>query len=130
VTVIDASAALGLVIPDESVDDERLQDVVRGGQLHAPAIWTFECANAFTAAVRRGRMTPAVAVRAAEALMSLQVEIHEESRPSTLLQTALESGLSAYDAAYLDLARRKGGVLLTFDRGLIDAAEAMGVELA
>ena len=28
-TVIDASAALGLVIPDESVDDERLQDVVR-----------------------------------------------------------------------------------------------------
>ncbi len=128
-TVIDASAALGLVIPDESVDDERLQDVVRGGQLHAPAIWTFECANAFTAAVRRGRMTPAVAVRAADTLLSLRVEIHQEAGPSALVQTALESGLSAYDAAHLDLARRSGRALLTFDRRLIGAAEAMGVEL-
>jgi predicted nucleic acid-binding protein len=129
-TVIDASAALGLVFPDESVDDERLQHVVRDGQLHAPAIWSFECANALTTAVRRGRMAPAVAVRAAHLLMSLQVEIHQESHPSDLLQTAMETGLSAYDAAYLDLARRRGGVLLTFDRGLIAAAQAQGVALA
>jgi predicted nucleic acid-binding protein len=130
VTVIDASAALGLVFPDESVDDKRLEDVVRGGPLHAPGNWTFECANALTTAVRRGRIAPAVAVRAAETLVWLQVEIHQESRPSVLVQTALECGLSAYDAAYLDLARRGGWALLTFDRRLIDAAEAMGVELA
>ena len=54
-------------------------------------------------------MTPAVAVRAADTLLSLRVEIHQEAGPSALVQTALESGLSAYDAAYLDLARRSGG---------------------
>lgn len=129
-TVIDASAALGLVFPDESVDLDRLQRVVAGGQLHAPGIWTFECANALASAVRRGRITPAIATRAADTLALLPVEIHQDSRPAALVQAAIASGLSAYDAAYLDLARRTGRPLLTFDRRLIAAATEAGIDLA
>lgn len=129
-TVIDASAALGLVLPDESVDSERLQQVVSRGDLAAPGIWTFECANALSSAVRRGLIQPATAVRAADLLASLGVHVAEGVSPAALVQAALDADLSAYDAAYLDLARRTGRSLLTFDRRLAEAARGLGVELA
>jgi predicted nucleic acid-binding protein len=38
-------------------------------------------------------------------------------------------GLTAYDAAYLELAKRKGRPLATFDKDLIAAAPQEGVSL-
>lgn len=41
----------------------------------------------------------------------------------------LKYGLTAYDAAYLELAKRKNLSLATFDKELIDAAHREGVVL-
>ena len=43
---------------------------------------------------------------------------------SAIVQLALETGLSTYDASYLWLARRLGAPLVTFDERLRRAAEA------
>ena len=48
---------------------------------------------------------------------------------SELLALALETGLSAHDAACLELAVRSGCPLVTVDRALAPAAEAAGVEV-
>jgi predicted nucleic acid-binding protein len=42
---------------------------------------------------------------------------------------AIEHGLSGYDAAYLELAIRKGLPLATLDEDLQKAAQAAGVDL-
>jgi predicted nucleic acid-binding protein len=45
------------------------------------------------------------------------------------LLLARRFGLTAYDAAYLELAKRKGLPLATFDKELIEAAAQEGVAL-
>lgn len=51
-------------------------------------------------------------------------------RPSNdeTLRLARESGLTYYDAAYLELALRRGAQLASRDRQLVAAARAHGVE--
>jgi predicted nucleic acid-binding protein len=46
-----------------------------------------------------------------------------------LLPVVRRYGLSAYDAAYLELAKRRGLPLATFDKELINAAPQEGVAL-
>jgi predicted nucleic acid-binding protein len=41
---------------------------------------------------------------------------------------ARQQGLTAYDAAYLELAVRRGAALATQDKELLRAAEACGIE--
>jgi predicted nucleic acid-binding protein len=48
----------------------------------------------------------------------------------TVLPLAREHQLSAYDAAYLDLAIREGAVLATLDGAMRKAARKEGVPLA
>ncbi|RLB13376.1 MAG: VapC toxin family PIN domain ribonuclease, partial [Deltaproteobacteria bacterium] len=42
---------------------------------------------------------------------------------------ARDTGLSTYDASYLDLAMRKGLPLATLDKALAEAARGLNVEL-
>ena len=48
---------------------------------------------------------------------------------SETLTLARQHGLTAYDAAYLELAVRAGARLASLDNSLRRAAESMGVEL-
>jgi predicted nucleic acid-binding protein len=52
-----------------------------------------------------------------------------QSIGSLLAQLAQDHALSAYDAACLELAERRGLPLATFDRDLIRAARTAGVQL-
>jgi predicted nucleic acid-binding protein len=46
-----------------------------------------------------------------------------------LLPLVWRYGLTAYNAAYLELAKRKGLPLATFDKELIAAAKLEGIDL-
>lgn len=97
-----------------------------------PAIWPAEMANVLWAAERRDRISAADAEAALTALHRLPLRI-DTPTPDTsrvLLGVARARDLSAYDAAYLELAMRVGAPLATFDRQLRGAAEAAGVRLA
>jgi predicted nucleic acid-binding protein len=48
---------------------------------------------------------------------------------SRILDLGRRHGLTAYDATYLELAMRTGGMLATFDRKLADAARVAGVRV-
>jgi predicted nucleic acid-binding protein len=102
--------------------------------LHAvvPALWPFEVANVLRTAERRGRMDAAAQAAFLERLRLLPIEI--EHRPATwiaqqILPLARTYQLSAYDAAYLELAIREGLPLATLDGDLRQAASAAGVAL-
>jgi len=55
-------------------------------------------------------------------------ETNEHASGATL-SLAREHGLSVYDAAYLELALRRGATLATFDGPLRDVAKKLGVPL-
>ena len=75
-------------------------------------------------------MTEARSTAFVQLLQDLAIEVDTGTAQHALespVQLARRFGLSAYDAAYLDLALREGLPLATLDAGLLDAAAATGV---
>ena len=98
----------------------------------APALWAFEVASVLSIAERRGRMNASAQTVFLERLRLLPVAI--EHRPATwlaqqILPLVRTYHLSAYDAAYLELAIREGLPLATLDDDLRRAASDAGVAL-
>jgi len=97
-----------------------------------PALWPFEVANVLRTAEHRGRMNAMAQAAFLDRLRRLPIQI--EHRPAAwiaqqVLPLARTYQLSAYDAAYLELAIREGLPLATLDDDLRQAARAAGVAL-
>ena len=130
--VIDASVALAWCFPDEASDyaDSVLLSL-EGQPVIVPAIWSVEITNALLAGERRKRVRLPEMRRFVELLKGLS--IIEDVQPfaetfSSVLPLAREYNLSAYDAAYLDVAVRHGAPLATLDASLQKAGRAAGVK--
>jgi predicted nucleic acid-binding protein len=97
-----------------------------------PTLWTFEVANVLAIAERRQRITSTVADEFMRTLAGLDIRVEQAAPPvdgKVLLPLVRRLGLTAYDAAYLELAKRKGLPLATLDTDLIRAAQADGIAL-
>jgi predicted nucleic acid-binding protein len=101
-----------------------------GVQAVVPAIWPLEVANAVLVGERRKRSTEAQAIRWLGYLSALPITVDAETKQrawSDVLSLARSHNLSAYDAAYLELALRRGLPLASLDDRLKAAAKAVGV---
>jgi len=107
--------------------------LLQGARAVVPALWHLEMANGFAVAERRGILTAADTSQSVNDLEQLLAETIESSSDAVSLRqtltTALAFQLSAYDAVYLDTARREGLPIATLDRRLQAAAGQAGVEL-
>lgn len=130
--VIDVSVAGSLVLPDEAQNmAAATSDLILHADLVAPLLWRFEISNLLLVAQRRGRINDAQRFTAIERLQQMDVSIDVQSGDQAWLASfdiAQSDGLTVYDAAYLELARRLGCGLLTYDRALAKAAIARGIE--
>ena len=97
--------------------------------VEAPSLWWFEIRNSLIVNERRQRITPARTAGFLKALASLPLALDRQIEDSALLGLARDQGLTVYDAAYLELAQRKGLALATLDKALAVAARASGVPL-
>lgn len=127
--VVDASIAAALLIPDEWTArvPEVAQELI-DSPLHAPLHWPIELASVMVTAERRKRVTAGerrlYLVKAAEFEMLLDIPLID---PSTVISDlAIATGLSAYDAAYLELTERLGARLATNDASLAKIAVKRG----
>ncbi len=129
--VLDASAALSMTLADEFTDDaQRILDHVVAHGAIVPSLWHYEVANGLLSALRRGRTTEMAVAQSLTALGRLRiVEVTEQSLGVELVALARQFDLSAYDAAYLWLARTRGLPLATLDRPLAQAAREAGLAL-
>jgi predicted nucleic acid-binding protein len=131
--VLDASIVMAWSFEDESggyADAvlERFEDA----KAVVPALWPLEVANALLMGERRKRSSQAETVRWTRILSSLPITIDDETNTRTWSETlnlARGHSLSAYDAAYLELAIRRGLPLATLDSKLKAAAKDVGVAL-
>jgi predicted nucleic acid-binding protein len=132
--VIDSSIALAWALPDEtSKEAERfLSRISIRSILWVPSLWWYETANALLMAQRRKRLTEADRIRLMELYRRLPIRtdvVLDSDSMSRFHTLAIEYNLSAYDAAYLELAQRRGLGLATVDRSLRLAAQRAGMKV-
>ena len=109
-----------------------MRDRLDGDVALAPSIWPLEVGNVLLVAERRERVSGAEALRFLEVLGQLPIDVDATRRWLALdraLQIARETGLTVYDASYLELAARFGVPLATLDRRMAAAAARVGVAL-
>ena len=131
--VLDNSVALAWCFEDERTPAilAILDRLTEAGAM-APQLWPIEAVNGLLTAERRGRITGLERQRLAGFLRALPISIDDQTASQVWTATAQLAGqhrLSAYDAAYLELAQRLALPLATRDQALIVAAEAIGVPL-
>ena len=129
--VLDCSVVMAWVLPDEDSSPAAAAfDAVQAAGGLVPGIWPLEVVNTLLVAERRGRIGRSFRAAALADLSLLPISIDPETPHCAWDSTAViaeRHGLSAYDAAYLELAHRRGARLASFDTQLCDAARRMGV---
>jgi predicted nucleic acid-binding protein len=131
--VLDSSIALAWLMPDEGDSTtEAVASRLEREPAVAPAIWPLEIANALLMAQRRGRLTDNDVNRLLSVILELPVEIEPGAADEKLQATvslARKLALTSYDAAYLELARRRAIPLATVDLRLREACAQTAVEI-
>ena len=129
--VVDASVVFAWQFPDEeSALSEKVAERLLDEGAIVPVHWVAEIANGFAMAVRRGRMSADYRSGALDRLKTLSIEVDKESaaRLWTDTQSLCDKyRLTAYDAAYLELALRLRLPLASLDKALVNAAQAEDV---
>jgi predicted nucleic acid-binding protein len=127
--VLDSSVCLSWFFPDErTAFTDAALDVAASEECWVPSLWRLEFSNALLAAERKRRLTRAERLQTLDeaSRLSLRVDaqVHDLRQISSL---ADRHALSAYDAAYLELALRLGVPMITLDKGLATAGNAAGL---
>lgn len=130
---MDCSVAVSWAFEDEAGGyPDRVLELLCASSALVPTHWSLEVANVLVVAERRGRITQSDASRFVELLRRLPISVDDETSARALRETLLlarATSLSAYDAAYLELAVRLGLPLATQDASLATAAGKMGIEV-
>jgi predicted nucleic acid-binding protein len=132
--VLDASAALAWIFerrdPQEAERANRVLAALAEQWVTVPDLWHVEVLNSLVTGHRRGVLSLSAALDFLAKIDNLPIATDSSpiaERKTHIFALAREYGLSAYDAAYLDLALRLGAALVSFDKKLVQAQEAAGV---
>ena len=129
--VVDASMTLSWCFADEATPYSRaVLAALQNTYAVVPALWPFKIASGLAIAERRKRISQDQIAEFLETLRKLP--IHVERREAVwlcqaMVRLAREHDLTAYDAAYLDLANRDQLHLATLDHDLQEACRTLGV---
>jgi len=129
--VIDTSVAAAILLPDEVTPAAARAALFEHGAI-APVLLQIEVTNLLLISERRNRITRVEAGEYQQVFTQMPIVVEPALTPqqcADVLSLALRHRLTAYDAAYLELAVRKACPLATLDTELIAAARAEGVEL-
>jgi predicted nucleic acid-binding protein len=122
IKVVDASALAAILFGEPEA--EAIAKTLVDARLVAPTLLTFELANVCVIKARRNpeqRAELAAAFRLRTKFGVEEVAVDHDG----VIELAAATGLTAYDASYLWLARQLGAVLVTLDQHLARADAAL-----
>jgi predicted nucleic acid-binding protein len=124
--VVDASVIIAVIANEP--EKGRLIDLTHAANLIAPASVHWEIGNAFSAMLRRNRITLHQALQAMGVYYCIPIRFTEVELDESL-KLAAESNIYAYDAYLVRCALKYNAPLLSLDRGLVRVARAKGVDV-
>jgi predicted nucleic acid-binding protein len=132
--VLDASVTLCWCFENQATPytEALLDRMAAGDEATVPFVWPLEVANALVRAERRKTLKVAQVTGFLDELTAWPIQVDTAGVGRTfqeILSVARLQNLSAYDAAYLELAIREGLPLATLDEELRKAAHAVGVKI-
>jgi predicted nucleic acid-binding protein len=131
--VMDCSVIMSLLFVDEhNAMDESFDSILGESLIIVPTIWFYEVSNVLKMALLKSRISEADLTEIEQIVAALDIEVDEASTRQGLSETlhlAREYKLTAYDAAYLELALRRGVPLATLDKAMRKAAQIAGIEV-
>jgi predicted nucleic acid-binding protein len=131
--VLDGSVTLAWLFLDEQ--DPYADAIVAklpNLEMLVPRLWHVEIANVLLVGERRKRCSQADTTQWLSYLGSLPIVVDASTEARAWSDTvglARQHALTAYDAAYLEIALREGVPLATLDAPLKGAAQAVGVPI-
>jgi predicted nucleic acid-binding protein len=129
--VIDCSMTMAWYFADEATAyTDAVRDSLVTQQAVVPTLWSLEVANVLVMGERRKRSTEGQAAHWLRLLSALPIAIDGETpfrAFDPVLTLARHHRLTAYDAAYLELAVRRALPIATLDDDIKQAALALGV---
>lgn len=133
--VLDNSVTMSWLLNDGKPSDlayaRKVLGALRDTAAVAPGLWALEAANVLTRLEAKGLMSEAHTRAFVGTLGRLPIAVDGATASQALgdtLNLARRYKLSAYDAAYLELAMREGLPLATLDADLDKAARKAGVQ--
>jgi predicted nucleic acid-binding protein len=124
--VIDTSVIIS-VITNESHKD-LLINITKGASLLAPESLHFEIGNAFSAMLKRKRISIEDALFAINSYEKIPIQFCTIDIKESL-KIANNLNIYAYDAYFIECAQRNRSPLLSIDEGLSDAAKKYGLKI-
>jgi predicted nucleic acid-binding protein len=131
--VLDGSVTLAWLFLDEQ--DSYADAIIAklpNLEMLVPRLWHLEIANVLLVGERRKRCSQADTAKWLSYLAALPIVVDDSTEVrawSDTVALARQHGLSAYDAAYLEIALREGVSIATLDAPLGAAAKAAGVAI-
>ncbi len=128
--VIDCSILISGTATDEtSVVADQIFDKLGSLELEAivPSIFFLEAANVLVSNFRRQRIVKADIENYIKIITNLPITQDANGVMKDIIKLAVEHSLSAYDASYLELAKRMQCPLATLDKKLHKIAQNSGI---
>lgn len=124
--VADASVFLAVVLNDAARDSIIRNTTGRG--IVAPEILPYEVGNALVVVRRKGRLTEREVLRAFDSAQQIPVTLLPVTIPSAI-KLAMQFGIYAYDAYYLQCCIENRLPLLSLDVRMCEVAKRLRIQI-
>ena len=124
--VVDASVLIAVIANEPQRDI--LIELTKGANLLAPPSVHWEISNAFSAMLRRNRITLAQALRAIEIYQDIPIRFADVELKDSLM-IAAQLNIYAYDAYLIRCALKYNAPLISLDQNLVRAAQRIDIEV-
>jgi predicted nucleic acid-binding protein len=126
IILVDASAVLAVIL--EEPEKASILEATAGCEAKSPGCLRWEVGNAFSAMVKKGRLTAEeslAALKVFEMIPMQEVDVDLEEA----LEMALRNRIYTYDAYYLTAAKNHRVELLSLDEKMIDVARREEIKI-
>lgn len=131
--VLDASLTVAWLLDEHhAVLPPALRDALPDVPIRVPAHWPVEVANALSVYLRARRIPASDLVEFMYGLDGFEIHVEPSvdlDAIGPLAQFAITQELTAYDAAYVQLALHDGAILATLDKAMRAAAQRLRIPL-
>ena len=124
--VADASAFLAVVLNEASRD--RIIERTAGCRIVAPEVLPYEVGNALVVVRKKGRLTEREVLRALDSAQRIAVTLLPVTIPYAI-KLAMQAGIYAYDAYYLQCCIENRLPLLSLDARMCEVARRLQVPI-